>query len=116
METIAVNRKEYFEKYRNREINEKRKGLRKDTAGKSFEENTQRIQKRFQVKNTEMQMATVKKKQFAGLNDKQFYFYDGIVSLPFVHPFLYEVKKEGKHLKKNIHQVINEKKIDLLKT
>ena len=29
------------------------------------------IQKRFQVKNTEMQMVCINKSQFAGLNDKR---------------------------------------------
>ena len=28
-------------------------------------------------------MESVRKTQFAGLNDKRFYFQDGIVSLPF---------------------------------
>ena len=40
-------------------------------------------QKRFQVVNKSMQMKSVRKTQFAGLNDKSFYFHDGIVSLPF---------------------------------
>ena len=41
-----------------------------------------------------MRMVTVKKSQFAGFNDKRVYFYDGIVSLPFVHRLLEEVRKE----------------------
>ena len=43
------------------------------------------VQKRLQVKNTQMKMTSVNKVQFAGLNDKQYYFLDGIVSLPFEH-------------------------------
>lgn len=76
---IAVNPKEYFDKYRDRETNKKHKLLRKRMAGMPFEIYTQRImypnkfhsrktiktkkaiQKRFQVKNTNMQMVTVKK-------------------------------------------------------
>ena len=54
--------------------------------------------------------------QFAGLNNKRFYFYYGIASLPFGHLLLEEVRKEKKDLEKSIHQVINEKKIELLKT
>ena len=46
-------------------------------------------QKRFQVVNESMQMKSVRKTQFAGLNDKSFYFHDGIVFLPFAH-FLLE--------------------------
>ena len=48
-----------------------------------------REQKRFQVVNKSMQMKSVRKTQVAGLNDKHFYFHDGIVSLPFGH-FLLE--------------------------
>ena len=129
--TAAVNPKEYFQKHRNREINKKYKGLKKDTDGMSFETFAQRImslnesysykiakpkkkiiQRRLQ--DTDMQMVNVKKTHFAGLNDMRFYFYDGIVSLPFAHPLLEEVKKEKKDLKKSIHQVINEKNFELL--
>ena len=35
--TIAVNRKEYFEKFKNRSINKKHNGVRKDTKGLCFE-------------------------------------------------------------------------------
>ena len=34
--TIAINPKEYFEKFKNRKINKKRKGVRRDTEGMSF--------------------------------------------------------------------------------
>ena len=46
------------------------------------------IQKRFQVKNTEMKMTTVNKVQFASLNDKLYYSPDGITSLPYGHRLL----------------------------
>ena len=42
-------------------------------------------QNRFQIKNTETRMQSISKVQSAGLNDEIFYFYDGIVSLPFGH-------------------------------
>ena len=38
-------------------------------------------QKHFKKVRSNMQMVCVSKTQFAGLNDKQFYFHDGIVSL-----------------------------------
>ena len=41
--TIAVNPKEYFEKFKDRKINKKHKGVRKDTQGMNFERNTMRI-------------------------------------------------------------------------
>ena len=84
--TIAVNPKEYFEKFKNRSINEKHKGVGCDTPGMNFERcakrikvlrevesvrvNKKMIQKRLQVKNTEMKMVSVSNVQFANLNDK----------------------------------------------
>ena len=106
---ISVNPKEYFENYRDRIVNKKHKGLKRDTPGMNFEAYAQRIcslhefcanqkpkkikQKRFQVVRTNMQMVSVNKAQFAGLNDKRFYFYDGIVSLPSGHFFLNKVRE-----------------------
>ena len=46
-------------------------------------------QKKFQVINDSMQMRTVNKIQFGQLNDKRYYFSNGIVSLPYGH-FLFE--------------------------
>ena len=56
-----------------------------------------------------MQMNSISKVQFGQLNDKRFYFCDGIVSLPYGHPLL--PKLRDKKLKyKNIHSVIKKKK------
>ena len=41
--TIAVNPKEYFEKFKNRKINKKHKGVRRDTPGMHFERYAVRI-------------------------------------------------------------------------
>ena len=127
--TIAINPKEYFEKFKNRKINKKHKGVRRDTEGMSFEAYANRItslrqldckndkkkitQKRFQVKNTNMMMMTVNKVQFASLKDERYYFSDGIVSLPFGHPSLSELRDYKKFLPK-IHTVIKEEKDKLL--
>ena len=92
--TIAVNPKEYFEKFKNRKINKKHKGVRRDTPGMTFESYAMRInmhrdidckreEKKIQFQNTNMTMTSVNKVQFASLNDKRYYFSDGIVSLPF---------------------------------
>ena len=35
--TVAVNPKEYFEKYRDKTVNKKHKGLKRDTPGMNFE-------------------------------------------------------------------------------
>ena len=40
-----------------------------------------------------MQMKSIKKTQFSTLNNKQFYFHDGIVSLPFEHFLLNKVRE-----------------------
>ena len=127
--TIAINPKEYFEKVKNRKINKKHKGVRRDTEGMSLEAYANRItslrqldckkdkkkitQKRFQVKNTNMMMTTVNKVQFASLNDKRYYFSEGIVWLPFGHPSLSELRDYKKPLPK-IHTVIKEEKYKLL--
>ena len=127
--TIAINPKEYFEKFKNRKINKKHKSVRRDTEGMSFEAYANRItslrqldckndkkkitQKRFQVKNTNMMRMTVKKVQFASLNDKRYYFSDGIVSLPFGHPSLSELRDYKKLLLK-MHTNIKEEKDKLL--
>ena len=41
-----------------------------------------------------MKIKSVRKTQFAGLNDKRYYLHDGIVSLPFGYFLLETVKKE----------------------
>ena len=129
--TIAVNPKEYFEKFKNREINKKHKSVRRDTKGMDFERYASRIkdlrfdlenevekekilQKRLQIKNTEMIMTSSNKVKFAQLNDKRYYFSDGIVSLPFGHPSLEEIRNYKKSLK-GMHLIIQEEKNKLLK-
>ena len=131
--TIAINPKEYFEKFKNRNINKKHKGVRRDTPGMNFESYAARIknlrddlnfeggkkeekiiQKRLQVKNTNMIMTNVNKVKFASLNDKRYYFSDGIVSLPFGHPSLNTVRKYKKSFSK-IHNVIAKEKNEILK-
>ena len=128
--TIAVNPKEYFEKFKDKTINKKHKGVRKATPGMMFENYANRIkrlrydlnqsdsiesfkQKRLEVRNTNMKMTTVNKVKFARLNDKRYYFSDGIVSLPFGHILLDKVRKYKKQLTK-IHEQIDEEKDTIL--
>ena len=66
-------------------------------------------QKRFQIINDAMQMNTVNKIQFDQLNDKRFYFPNGIVSLPFVH-FLFDDFRKERHQYRDIHFQIQNKK------
>ena len=41
-----------------------------------------------------MQMKSVSKVQFGQLNNKRFYFSNGIISLPYGHPYLEELGKK----------------------
>ena len=111
--TIAVNPKKYFEVFKNRNFNKKHKGVKKTTPGMDFGSYAARVmdlkeydtadrapkklkQKRFQVKNTHMQMSTITKVQFAGLNDKRYYFSGGICSLTYGHFLLDELRGKKK--------------------
>ena len=71
-------------------------------------------QKRFQIINESMQMKSVSKIQFGQLNDKRFYFSNGILSLPYGHPLLEKVRKQ-KDKCHDIHKVIQTKKDQFLK-
>ena len=90
--TIAVNPKEYFEQFKDKNINKKHKGVRKNTKGMDFQRYADRIkdlrldlksnicqekvvQKRLQVKNTEMIMTSSNKVKFAQINDKKILFF-----------------------------------------
>ena len=64
--------------------------------------------------NDAMQMNTVNKIQFGQLNDKRFYFPNGIVSLPFEH-FLFNDICKKKTENRNIHLQIKDKKWELIK-
>ena len=61
-----------------------------------------------------MQMKSVSKIQFGQLNDKRFYFSNGILSLPYGHPLLEKVRKQ-KDKCHDIHKVIQTKKDQFLK-
>ena len=50
--------------------------------------------KRFHIKNTKMKMASANKAPFAGVNDKRYYFLDGIVSFPYDNPPLLVLRQE----------------------
>ena len=69
--------------------------------------NHQPIKKRshdFQLSKVKWSKKTVIKKKFSQLNDKRFYFPDGIVSLPFGHKNLKEIddfkKQKGQKIEK----------------
>ena len=60
-----------------------------------------------------MIMTSVNKVAFVSLNDKRYYGSDGIVSLPFGHPLLKEVREYKKSWPK-IHTVIEQEKDKIL--
>ena len=69
-------------------------------------------QKRFEVVNESMQMRSVSKIQFGQLNDKRFDFSNGILYLPYGHPYLENLIKDKY---RNIHAVIQTDKDKFLK-
>ena len=116
---IAINAKEYFEKYKDYSINKKHKSVKKNTPDKNFEVYSERLatlhehcfpkkikrikQKRFQVVNESMRMKSVNKTQFAKLNNKRYSFHNGIVSLPFGHFLLEKARKETEKYHSKLH-------------
>ena len=61
-----------------------------------------------------MQMKGVSKEQFGKLDDKRLYFSNGIISLPYGHPSLENMRKE-KQKNRLIYKKIQEKKYEYLK-
>ena len=133
--TIALNPKEYYERFADTTDNKKHKGLKKSTPDMDFDPYSSRLsdlseyfneflkkpnpvkqieQKRFQIINESMQMKSISKVQFGQLNDKRFCFANGILSLPYGHPLLESVRKQ-KDKYRDIHKVIQTKKEQFLK-
>ena len=129
--TIAVNPKEYIEIFKNKDLNKKHKGIKKNTQGMNFETFATRImdvreytyshkkaqslkQTRLQLKNTDMRMLEQYKTQFAALNDKRYYLTDGITSLPYGHFLLAELDKKKENYKK-IQNVLFKIKDELIR-
>ena len=126
--TVAINPKEYFELYKNKTFNNKCKGIRKDTPGMYFEAYADRLnskeyrehdtkikQSRLQVQTTSMKLTTVYKNKFAQLNDKRFYFMNGINSVPFGHFLLKQARIFKSKFKEDIHEKIIENADKLIK-
>ena len=133
LKILTNHPKEYYERFSDHSDTKKHKGLIKSTD-MDFDSYSNRLsdlteycnkllnkpnpvqqieQKRFQVINESMQIKLVSKVQFGQLNDKRFYFSNGIVSLPYDHPFLENLRKKDKY--RNIHKVIQTKKDTFLK-
>lgn len=70
---------------------------------------------RFTVSHDEMVKKAIMKTKFSQLNDKRFYFADGVVSLPYGHPSLKEIDKFKKEKDQKIEKYFWEQKERLLK-
>ena len=115
--TIALNPKKYYERFDDHSDNKRHKGLKKFTRGMDFDSYLSRLadlnefskeffkkpkkiqQKRFQINNESMQIKAVSKVQFGQLSDKRFYFSNGLMSLPYDHPCLEDLRKKSKNTK-----------------
>ena len=109
LETIAVNPKEYLEVQQDLKLNKKHKGIKNGSNGMGFENFANRIKplinfdtfqkppaeykqvSKLTVDKGEMVKKTVTKTKFSELNDKRFYFPNGILSLPFDHENVKEI-------------------------
>ena len=69
---------------------------------------------RLTVKVGEMKKETVIKNKFSQINDKRFYFLDGILSLPFYHPNLKELNKFNEKMGQRIEKYFWNEKEKLL--
>ena len=130
--TIALNPKEYYERFIDHSDDKRHKSLKKSIPGMDFDSYSTRLtdlteysnefltkpnkveQIEQKVINESMRMKSVSKVQFRQLNDKRFYFSNGIISLPYGHPYLEKLRKE-KHKHRDIHKVIQRKKDDFLR-
>ena len=129
----VVNTKEYIELCQSENINKKHKGVSKGETSMDLSSFGKRInsvgdienfgqlkkdtvnQSRFTVKKNKIILETVEKSKFAQINDKRYYFEDGIISLPFSHPYLNEIIQYKEQKKQRIENWIQDEKENLLK-
>ena len=62
-----------------------------------------------------MILESVENSKFAQINDKRYYFEDGIISLPFSHPYLNEISKYKQNKEQKVENWIRDEKNNLLK-
>ena len=70
----------------------------------------------FLLKKNEMVLEQIEKSKYAQINVKRYYLGDGIVSLPFSHPFLHEINQFKKDKNQKIEAFLLEEKDKLLLT
>ena len=108
--TDALNKNsKFFEEFESQSVNKKHKSLRKGASGIEFEDYAKRInsireieifrqlpnqkqkQNRCTIKNNQMIFEEIEKSKFSQINNKRYYFSNGIVCLPYSHPYLKEI-------------------------
>ena len=130
--TLAVNPKEYFEYFESENCNKKHKGYKKGAKGMDYENYAERIKPiidfktyqkpkadiksvaRISVKKGEMTTYLIKKNKFSQLSDKQFYFPNAIISLPFGHLTLNKIDEYKKDKGQKIEKYFWKEKEKLL--
>ena len=70
-------------------------------------------QNRFTIKSNQMVLEETEKSKFSQINYKRYYFIDGIVSLPFSHPFLKEIVDFKREKKQKIEAFLQQEKHQL---
>ena len=118
--TVAVNPKEYFQEFDSQSIKKKHKGLRKGAS--EFKDYAERInsireietfgqlpkekqkQNSLTIRNNQMILEEIEKSKFSQINNNRYCFSDGIVSLPFSHPFLKEIVNKKQKTETSLQQ------------
>ena len=68
----------------------------------------------FAIKSNEMILEEIEKSKLAQINDKRYYFSDGIVALPFSHPYLLEIFQFKRDKKQKTESFLQEEKHKLI--
>ena len=67
------------------------------------------------IKNNEMVLEKIEKSKFAQINDKTYYFSDGIVSSQFSHPFVKEIVNFKSEKSKKLRRFYNRRNTSIFK-
>lgn len=126
--TITCKPKEYFEIFGGRNTDKKHKGIKKESSGMGFEDFSLRIstlinfdtfeklphwfQKgllayRFRWRDAKK---SIVESRFSQINDKRFYFADGINSMPLSHPYLRELIDFKQEMDRKLSDIFGKRK------
>lgn len=126
--TITCKPKEYFEIFGGRNTDKKHKGIKKESSGMGFEDFSLRISTLkilirlkssltdfkkvswLTVSDGEMQKKSIVESRFSQINDKRFYFADGINSIPLSHPYLRELIDFKQKMDRKLSDIFGKRK------